>query len=63
MEQVTHENKPPFKFQNGQVVCENILISSKYRRLLKFFLEFEKGRSSEKIDQYLNLKMDGSSMK
>jgi len=63
MEQVTHENKPPFKFQNGQVVCENILISRKYGRLLKFFLEFEKGRSPEKIDQFFNLKMDELSMK
>jgi hypothetical protein len=47
----------------GQVAHENRQISEKYGRLLKFFLKFEKDRSPMKIDQCLNLRRVGYSLK
>jgi hypothetical protein len=54
---------PTFKFQNDKVTRENRPILGKHGRLLKFFLEFKKGRLPVKIDQLLNFKMGKSPVK
>jgi hypothetical protein len=54
---------PTFKFQNDQVTRENRPILGKHGRLLKFFLEFKKGRLPVKIDHLLNFKMGKSPVK
>jgi hypothetical protein len=54
---------PTFKFQNGDITHENRSILGKHGRLLKFFLEFKKGRLPVKIDQLLNFKIGKSPVK